>query len=61
MEEGIGGRVVTNSFGGCSGTLGVTAVAGIVGAGNEPDAGSQPPGTPGRRVGDLERVAIESR
>ena len=29
-------------------------------SGDEPGAGSQAPGNPGRRVGDLERVAIES-
>ena len=45
---------------GCSGTLGVTVGGGIAGGGDEPGAGSQPPGNPGRRVGDLARVVIES-
>ena len=60
VEGEVGGREATNSFRGCSGTLGVAAGGGIVGGGDEPGAGSQPPGKPGRRVGDLERVAIES-
>ena len=59
-EGEIGGRGVTDSFRGCSGTLGVVAGGGIVGGGDEPGTGSQPPGNPGRRVGDLERIAIES-
>lgn len=60
MEGGIGERGVTNSFGGCSGTPDVIAGGGIVGGGDEPGAGSQPPGSPARRVGDLERVVTES-
>lgn len=55
----MGGRVVVDSFNGCSGTLGVAAGGGTTSGGDEPGAGSQPPGNPGRRVGDLARVAIE--
>lgn len=60
VEGGIGGRVVANPFGGCSGTPGVIAGDGIVGGEDEPGAGSQPPDNPARRVGDLERVATDS-
>jgi len=60
VGELVGGCVVTSSFGGCSATLGVTAGGGILGGGDAPGAGSQPPGNPGRPVGDLERDAIES-
>ena len=46
VEGEIGGRMVTDSFRGCSGTLGVVAGGGIVGGGNVPGAGSHQPRAP---------------
>lgn len=56
-EGGIEGCVVVNSFEGRSGILGGAAGGGALYGGGE--LGFQPPGTLGR-VGDLERVAMES-